>query len=209
LNEQQFAARASLSVRGNSVPVRVPTPEDLLLHSVSQNENDAFGLLRRIVDIDRIIATSPSLDWSYVGQAARESGLELVLAVSLRLAQRLLGTDVPSELSGGTGLPMLSRIHLAMMDPMAWVVSLPSKRRPVAIEAIRFWCAGTWSARARRAAETLRGESLAMNFDSAAESPNSGAVRATKLGMYHFVVYWRSGLALASPSGRRRLRFWN
>ena len=216
LNEKQFVARASISSRGDSVPVRVPSPEDLLLHSVSQNEDDAFGLLRRIVDIDRIVALSPPLDWPYVARAARESGLELVLAVSLRLAQLLLRTEVPSHLSRGAGLPILSRIHLAMLDPVAWVVSLPSERRAVAIEAIRLWCARTWSARMHRAAETLRGESLAMIFDGAEEPRRSrwrvadgGAVRATKLGMYHLVVYWRSSLALASPSGRRRLRFWN
>lgn len=216
LNEKQFVARASMSGRGNNVPVRVPSPEDLLLHVVSQNENDAFGLLRRIVDVDRIVAISSDLDWPYVARAARDAGLDLVLAVTLRLAQLLLRTDVPSDLSGGTGLPILSRIHLAMMDPVAWVVSLPSERRPAASDAIRLWCARTWSGRARRAAESLRGaESLTLTLDGA-EMPSrdrrrltsSGTVRAAKLGMYHLFVYWRSGLALASPSGRRRLRFW-
>jgi hypothetical protein len=125
LNEKQFIARASIVNRGSSLPVRVPSPEDLLLHTVSQNEDDAFGLLRRIVDIDRIVAHAPNVDWPYVVRAARDSGLDLVLAVSLRLAQRLLRTDVPSEVARGAGLPTLSRIHLAMMDPVTWVVSLP------------------------------------------------------------------------------------
>ena len=216
LNGKLFIARASISRRGNNVPVRVPSPEDLLLHVVSQNEDDAFGLLRRIVDIDRIVARSPQLDWPYLARAAGDSGLDLVLAVSLRLAQLLLRTDVPPDLSRGTGLPMLSRIHLAMMNPAAWVTSLPSERRAVASEAIRLWCARTWSARVHRAAETLRGESLAMIFDGAGEPrrrrwrvADGGAVRATKLGIYHLVVYWRSSLALASSSGRRRLRFWS
>ena len=216
LNEKQFAARASLSGRGNNVPVRVPSPEDLLLHTVSQNENDAFGLLRRIVDIDRIVAMSPQLDWPYVAAAAKESGLDVVLAVSLRLAQLLLRTDVPSDLSRGSGLAMLSRIHLAMLDPVAWVVSLPSERRDAAVGAIRVWCARTWGGRVRRAAQTLGAkESLALSLDDAEQARrgrrlvDSPAVRATKLGIFHLVVYWRSGLALASPSGRRRLRFWN
>ena len=217
LNEQQFVQRASTSNRGHNVPVRVPSPEDLLLHTVSQNEDDAFGLLRRIVDIDRIVAASPHLDWPYVARAARDAGLDLVLAVSLRLAHLLLRTDVPSDLARGTGLPVLSRIHLAMLDPVAWVISLPSERRAVASDAIRLWCAGTWGARVRSVAETLRGaQTLAMMVEGAEERrgrrwrvADNGAARATKFGIYHLVIYWRSSLALASPSGRRRLRFWS
>jgi hypothetical protein len=217
LNEKQFVARASSSRRGNSVAVRVPSPEDLLLHTVSQNEDDAFGLLRRIVDIDRIVARSPQLDWDYVAQASSDSGLDLVLAVSLRLAHLLLRTDVPADLSRGTGLPMVSRLHLAMLDPVAWVVSLPSDRRPSGSDAIRLWCATTWGARMARAAESLRGaQTVAMMADATGASRDrpwrvagSGVIRAAKLGMYHLAVYGRSSLALASPSGRRRLRFWH
>jgi hypothetical protein len=193
----------------------VPSAEDLLLHTVSQNEDDAFGLLRRIVDIDRIVAVSPQLDWSYVAQAARESGLELVLAVSLRLAELLLGSDVPAHLSRGTGLPMLSRIHLAMLDPVAWVISLPSQRRAVGLVAMRLWCARTWDTRVRRAAEALgsaQSWAAILGVDDAPRRrwglSESGVARATKIGLYHPAVYWRSGVALASPSGRRRLRFW-
>ena len=217
LNEKQFLARASTSSRANSAPVRVPSAEDLLLHVVSQNEEDAFGLLRRIVDVDRIVAVSPRLDWPYMIRAASDAGLDLALAVSLRLAELLLRTDVPSELSRGTGLPMLSRVHLAMLDPVAWVVSLPSERRPTAFDALRLWCASTWSTRARRMAETMRGSKPFATVLDDAEAPHhrgrregaAGTLRLTKLGIYHLIVYWRSSLALASPSGRRRLRFWN
>jgi hypothetical protein len=214
LDEKEFNRRATISDRGMNVPVRVPSPEDMLLHTVSQNEDDAFGLLRRIVDIDRIVASSPNVDWDYLVRAARAARLDLVLGVSLRAAQLLLHTDVPARLSRGADLPALARMHLAMMDPISWMLSLPSERRAVAFEAIRLWCAGTWSARAAKAAETLRGESLAMVF--AGEKPqrgrlgiaDGGLVRMTKLGAYHLLMYWRSGLALASASGRRRLRFW-
>jgi hypothetical protein len=216
LNAQQFSVRASLSTRRSNTPVRVPSSEDLLLHVLSQNENDAFGMLRRIVDIDRIVASSPNLDWAYLVRAATDAGLELVLSASLRLAQVLLRTDVPSDLSRGTGLPILSRLHLAMMDPVLWVVSLPSERRDVAIEAMRLWLAKTWSDRRRRAVEMLRGEPITVVFDGAEDPPRNrlriadrSAVRATKLAFYHLLVYGRSGLALASSSGRRRLRFWD
>jgi hypothetical protein len=216
LNERQFAARASVSSRRHSVPARVPSPEDLILHTASQNEDDAFGLLRRIVDIDRIVAASPNVDWDYLAQAAKEARLDLVLALSLRLAQLLLGTDVPAKLSRGSGLPMLSRIHLAMMDPASWVLSLPSERRPVAVEVVRLWCARTWASRAAKAAETVRGKSLRMVFDGKDDTRQSrwwltdgAATRVSKLGAFHVLMYWRSSLALASTSGRRRLRFWS
>jgi hypothetical protein len=215
LDEKRFLARAATSSRRNNVPVRVPSAEELLLHVVSQNEDDAFGLLRRVVDLDRIVALSPRLDWPYVARAATDSGLDLVLAVSLRLAQVLLRTDVPSDLSRGTGLPILSRIHLALLDPVTWVVSLPSERRAAAFDAVRLWCAGTWRARARRVRETMRGSRSVAPVVDGAEVPHrwrvadSGAVRAAKLGIYHLLVYWRSGLSLVSRSGRRRLRFWS
>ena len=214
LDERQFFARASTSNGRNKMPVRVPSMEDLLVHVVSQNDEDAFGLLRRIVDVDRIVARSPRLDWPYVTQAAREAGLDLALAMSLRLAELLLRTDVPSELSHGIGIPIVSRVHVAMLDPVAWVTSLPSERRPTAFDAFRLWCASTWSTRARRVAETMRGSQPFATIVDDAEVPHrheggGGTLRITKLGIYHLFVYWRSSLALASPAGRRRLRFWS
>jgi hypothetical protein len=214
LDEKEFNRRSTISDRGKNVPVRVPSPEDLIVHTVSQNEDDAFGLLRRIVDIDRIVASSPNVDWDYVARAAHNARLDVVLGVSLRAAQLLLRTDIPAELSRGSGLPTMARMHVAMMDPISWILSLPSERRAVAFEAIRLWCASTWSARAAKAAATVRGESLAMVFAGEPRQhgrlgiASGGLVRASKLGAYHLLMYWRSGLALASASGRRRLRFW-
>ena len=152
--------------------------------------------------------------WDYVAGAAHGANLDIVLGVSLRAAQLLLHTDVPATLSRGSGLPMLARMHVAMMDPISWILSLPSERRAVAFEAVRLWCANTWSTRAAKAADTLRGESLAMVF--AGEKPQrdrlgiaaGGLVRMAKLAAFHLLIYLQSGLALASASGRRRLRFW-
>ena len=106
---------------------------------------------------------------------------------------------------------------MSALDPAAWVVSLPSERRPTATDAMGLWCAKTWSARARRVAESLRGPQSFVMVADGAEPPRrsrwrvaaGGAVRATKLGLFHLVVYWRSSLALVSPAGRRRLRFWH
>jgi hypothetical protein len=62
----------------------------------------------------------------------------------------------------------------------------------------------------------MRGAQSVAMMPEGAEEPSSRwrtaesrVIRATKLGAYHLVVYWRTSLALASSSGRRRLRFWS
>ena len=204
LDEKQVLARADVDGRRNA-PVRVPSQEDLLLHVVSQNEDDGFGLLRRIVDVDRIVAASPSLDWAYVTRSARAADLDVVFAVTMRLAQLLLRADVPTDVANGMRLPTLSRINLAMLQPVRRVVSLPSARRPADLEAFRFWCARTWRGRQRRLRETLhspeRGSGPAL-------PDGSGIARLTKLGLYQALVYAQSGAALLTRRGRRRLQFW-
>ena len=204
LDEERILARASVDGRGN-VPVRIPSQEDLLLHLVSQNEGDAIGLLRRIVDVDRIVAASPNFDWAYVTRSASAAELDVVLSVTMRLAQLLLRTDVPADIANGLRLPILSRINLAMLQPVRRVVSLPSARRPADIEAFRFWCAQTWRGRKLRLRETFHSPEQG----SAPALPDgSGIARLTKLGLYQALVYAQSGAALLTRRGRRRLQFW-
>ena len=204
LDEKLFLARATVD-GVNHANLRVPSREDLLLHLVSQNEDDAFGLLRRIVDVDRIVAGSPSLDWTYVERSAHAAGLDVALAVSIRLAQLLLRTEAPTPVAHGLRLPILSRINLAMLQPVRRVLSSPSARRQADTEAFRFWCAGTWRGRTRRLRAALN--SPGQGGDSTFRA-GSGIARLTKLGLYQALVYAQSGAALLSAGGRRRLRFW-
>jgi hypothetical protein len=216
LDQEAFLARATTSHRGNNLPVRVPSPEDLLLHVASQNEDDAFGLLRRVADVDRILAQSPRIDAAYVAYAARRGGLDVVLAVSLRLSELMLHAKVPAGLADGAELPWTSRFHVAMLQPVSWVVSLPSARRDAAAQSLRIWSAMQWSRRAQLLAAQARGQDELTEALAGTRASHEGTwkrastvlLRLAKLAAFHVQVYSRSGAAALTPSGRSRLRFW-
>jgi hypothetical protein len=217
LDTGEFLTRAITSRRANNVPVRVPSPEDLLLHVVSQNADDAFGLLRRVADLDRILDRSPQLDWEYVTRSAEKAGLDIVLAVSLRLSEVLLHTTVPATFAAGVGLPWTSRVNIALLEPVSWVISRPADRRPAAVETLRLWSAAPRSHRLRLLANTARGSNpLAAALTGTPASRESGwrtaaagLLRLANMAAYQLQVYSRGGLAMVTPSGRNRLRFWS
>jgi hypothetical protein len=95
--------------------LRVPAPEHVLLHMVLQNVQEGFARLNRMVDIDRIVAATPSLDWPSVIAEAREGNLGPSLSLSLHLAHRLLGTPVPTGVLAGLRPGLFSRWHLSML----------------------------------------------------------------------------------------------
>ena len=216
LSTQEFFARSITLRRGNSLAVRVPSSEDLLLHVVSQNSDDAFGLLRRVADLDRILSLSPQLDWNYVGGSAKKAGLDMVLAVSLRLTELLLGTKVPASFAAGLRLPWFSRINIALLQPASWVVSPLSNRRPSAVEVLQLWSARPLSHHLRLitspawgtnpVAEVIAG--IRPSRKVTVRSALAVMLRLAKLAAYQLQVYSRSGLALATRAGRNRLRFW-
>lgn len=216
LNTEAFLARATTALRGSNPPVRVPSPEDLVLHVVSQNADDAFGLLRRVADLDRILVQSPQLDWTYVARAAKDAGLDIVLAVSLRLSELMLHTKVPVRLAAGLGLPRTARINIALLQPVSWVVSRPADRRHAAVEALRIWSTTLWSHRRQLLISTARGSdpltaALAgtrASREGTWRSAGAALLRLANLALYQLQVYSRSGLAVVTPSGRSRLRFW-
>lgn len=217
LNTREFLARAITSRRGSNHPLRVPSPEDLLLHVVSQNADDGFGLLRRIADLDRILARSPHLDWDYVALSAKRAGLDVVLAVSLRLTELLYRATVPAAFAAGLGLPRTSRLNIALLQPVSWVISPPAHRRHAAVEMLRLWSVTPWSHRLRLLARTVRGSSplstalagTPASRDGTWRTAGAGLRRLAKLAAYQLLVYTRSGLAMVTPSGRNRLRFWS
>jgi hypothetical protein len=216
LSAEEFLARSITIRRGNSLAVRVPSPEDLLLHVVSQNAGDAFGLLRRVADLDRILARSPRLDWNYIGESARKAGLDMVLAVSLRLSELLLGTTVPASFAPGLELPWLSRIHIALLQPVSWVVSPLRDRRPAALEVLQLWSARPLSHHLRLLTSTAWGTNPVADVIAGIQPSRKVTFRSAmvvmlrlaKLAAYQLQVYSRSGVALATRTGRNRLHFW-
>jgi len=139
--------------RRDAVPVtvpgstfRVPAPEHMVIHLSAQNVEDGLAL-RRLVDLDRIIAAAGSgFDWSRLGSESRRMHAEGVTALSLRLAELLLGTVIPRGFIGQLGLPRTVRTHLAMLDPVA--VTLGSRlERPAVKELLALWCTTGTAAR--------------------------------------------------------------
>lgn len=210
LNDAVFMSRATTWQRGSNVPVRLPAPEDLLLHVISQNAGDALGVFRRIVDVDRIVSRLPGLDWAYIDKAAKDADLDVVLAVTLRLAQLLLQTEVPVGVASGSDVPFASRINIAMLQPVSWVLSLPATRRHVAIETVQIWSTMLWRRRLELAVRAP-GESdpLAAALEGKERPERRSLIRLAGLTMFHIQVYARSIVAIMTPSGRSRLRFWS
>jgi hypothetical protein len=116
LDPRAFQSRSVALEPPGSPPLRVPSLEDTLIHTVSQSEQDGVTELRRIVDLDRIVAHR-ELDWDYVRRSAEEAGLYGFLCVTLCLAHRLLGTTIPHDLLTGEGLRPADRLRIAGLRP--------------------------------------------------------------------------------------------
>jgi hypothetical protein len=108
-------ARPAPSVR---TPRRVPRMEHMLLHLASQSATDGYAPLRRLVDVDRIIASTPDLDWRRLLDDARTSGLRTALALTLTVARELLHTPVPGWARHELRPRGLVRRHLALLAPV-------------------------------------------------------------------------------------------
>ena len=125
---------------------RVPAPEHMVIHLSAQNVEDGLAL-RRLVDLDRIIAAAGSgFDWSRLGSEARRMDAEGVVALSLRLAELLLGTAIPRGFLGRLGLSRTVRTHLALLDPVRVVLGQRRGRRAVR-DLLALWCTAGTAAR--------------------------------------------------------------
>ncbi len=93
--------RLEISLDGSARPTRWgrarpgPPPERVLLHIVLQCVQERFARLSRLVDLDRILAGEPDLDWRKIARVARAGNLGYALHTALRLCESLLGTKVP------------------------------------------------------------------------------------------------------------------
>src|SRR5207244_12244099 len=150
LDSRARLARAVERPRVSGPLLRVPSAEDMILHMASQNVEDAFARLRRVVDVDRIIASTPHLDWNYLRQAARHGDVQILTAVALRLAHLLLGTPVPRGFVESLGVSRLTRLNLALFRAVPWMLALDDDRRASAATLLRLWTLVGWRTRLRR-----------------------------------------------------------
>jgi hypothetical protein len=208
-------ARArSVEVPG-SFAFRVPSPEDLILHMASQNEEDAFGNLRRLVDIDRIVAATPDLDWGYLSRAAREARLETFVALAFKLSESLFGTAAPATFVARLEVSRISKLNLTMLRPLSWVMTKPERRWTVSSETFLFWATVRWRDRARRyltVAYPYADPFYVPGHGSSVGERVIGVPRAVgrlaKLALYQTWVYVSVSAAALTKSGRESLRFW-
>jgi hypothetical protein len=136
LDADGVRSRARRLARRGRRPALVPGFEDLLLHAVEQASDGAFASLRHLVDFDRIVGVaSAELDWTVIRSRARQAGLTPALAHASRLAQRMLGTEIPP--GAAPDLSPVTRYHL---DRLPAAPLLDARfRHPTAQRLVRFW----------------------------------------------------------------------
>jgi hypothetical protein len=187
--------RRAVKTSTQEAPMRIPCPEHLLLHLVHENLRDSFSRFGRIVDLDRILASAPGLDWGYTLAQAREGGLQWLLALSLELARGLLATEVPPDVRASLRPGVATRTHLRMMRPAP---SLMRRRlREVgAATSLQFWLAVGWRRRWRLLLRILSGRRSARDWIFRESSPGPPTERET------LVTGLKSGFRLASHHAR-------
>lgn len=214
LDAAAFLHRSRVNHRSMGPDFRVPSPEDMVLHMASQNLGDSFRL-RRLVDVDRTIACSARLDWGYLERSAKAGRLQVVLALSLRLCETLLGTSVPPGFIRTLRVPRIVRVHLTLLRPLQWVALQPPDRT-AASELRHFWFILGWRPRLKRIAQMLARREDPLNWiwkgrdapEERAAAPLQGIASLFKLVVYQAWVYCLAVAASVSTSGRRTLRFW-
>jgi len=199
----------STSLERSGPPVLVlPRPEHTLLHLVIQNLHEGFSRLSRLVDMDRIVAATPGLDWDALIATARKGNLAPATAVSLQLANRLLGCTVPEDVLRELRPGAVARFHLAIMRP---VRSMLTQRLPSAYATKRLQ--ELWLVRGARKRILLLSQML--SSDAAVTFPRKerrGALRRFwilgKLVVLQVCLYGVAVAAQATRVGRVRMRFW-
>jgi hypothetical protein len=201
LDTEGFLARSVLHVRTSGPAIRVPALQDLALHMASQNLEDSFSSLRRLVDLDRIVALPGGLDWDGLLEEAQRSNLEHVLTHSLTLARRVLGSAFPEKIERRLRLPALTRAHIALLRPVHSLLDRSGARRPVAMQLLHFWLLSSGRARLAHVVRMIRGIEDPMEWIWQHWENDSGA-QATRLSrvvkLFKLMVY-QAGLYLAAP----------
>jgi hypothetical protein len=214
-----FLNRSTMHERKDGSPVRVPSPEHMVLHLAAQNREDSFSRLKRLVDIDRTIAVAMSsgadMDWDYLVRQASHGGHQTVAGLALQLTRRLLDTPVPTEVLRDLTADRAARLHLSLLRPEAFVVTQQGFRSTVARRALHWWLIPSWGGRYRWARRVLGGSTNPMAHVYSARrgiviSRNwrSKAIRSwrlLKLAAYHSVLY----AAAAVRGGHNPSGFWS
>lgn len=191
---------------------RMPRAEHLLLHVAAQSAHDGFAIFSRLVDADRIIARSPSLDWAFLLDAARRGGLETAVSLTLELAHAMLGTTIADDVRARFRPRALTRWHVRLLRPERRVVAPDDPRRDVTERLMQLWVLRgerSWLSRVRAVlAQDVDSPVLHSRDSAALRVRASTAVAALKLGAFQLSLYLAANGA-APRSAATSARPWS
>jgi hypothetical protein len=214
LDPAGFRERSVTVETPGSPPLRIPCADDMLVHTVSQIEQESVRGFRRLVDLDRIAAT-PALDWDRVERHAAEAGLSGFLSVSIRLANVLLGTEAPVDMLDGSILSRRARRAVASLQPVRRLLDEPGAGEAIEFYLFRLWCMEpahrrTWLRRSMsRDADPLR--RVWEDPDSPGEAGPVGTTGPTfllKLAAYQSILVGRTLWNHLTASAGADAGFW-
>jgi hypothetical protein len=103
VGEETWGRAASVPVLGGEV--KALAPEDLLLALCVHGTKHLWERLAWVCDVAALVNSQAALDWREVVRRARESRVEPMLYLALRLARGLLGARLPTALVEASGEP--------------------------------------------------------------------------------------------------------
>jgi len=190
------------------VRVSVPSPEHMVLHLSQQNQEDGFSQLRRLVDVDRVIAGAPDFDWGLLRTESIRMRVQALVAIALRLSELLLGTPVPEGFLNSLGLSAAARLHLALLDPLGLILERRGQRRAVQ-DLLLLWSLPDSATRLKILKEMgTGGPVLRLAPTWIRPRPRVIAAAMFKLAAYQAILYPARALGFSSRSRRAR-GFWS
>jgi len=141
---------------GDSIPVLLTSPTDLLLHTASQAGIGRFSRLLWVVDVDRLVRRCDrEIDWERLLEDAGRAGLSSTLWLIFRLASQLLGTPEPAVLGSLAPRPWI-RYGLSSITPGRAMVTGFSLNYNILQNLFNFWLAPDSRARIRAMGHLLK-----------------------------------------------------
>ena len=206
-----FMSRGQLVDLGGLSAV-CPAPDDMVIHLSTQNLDDGFSSLRRLVDIDRVVRACRDLDWDRMVVNARTGGTENLVALTLQLAVQLLGTPVPAGTVDRLCVRRWARLHLAIMRPPTTVMARTSATRSAVGALFVLHAASGWRGRWLVVRDLLRQRDAALRWlfernPTPRPIPGAGVLRVLKLILFQLSLYGRA-IASAVVPGQPGNAFW-
>ena len=109
---------------------RVASAADQVVHAVSQQLNDGFGDLRRVLDLGCLLPSLDAAAWNQVASLTAAGRMERALALWLDVAIDLAGVTLPPEAPDGTALGPRARRILRNLDVPRGMLRFRARYQP-------------------------------------------------------------------------------